>query len=79
MSPEILAFVSYYSANFQPILDCFIPNLKLMYEHSENIKADRLETVVFTHIKSNVELFLGTPGIYLCYYMAVDTDRFPAI
>ena len=34
------ASVSHCSANFQLILDCFIPNFKLMYEDSENIKAD---------------------------------------
>ena len=36
--PEILAFVSHCSANFQPILDFFIPNFKLKYEDSGNIK-----------------------------------------
>ena len=45
--PEIQAFVSHCSANFQPILNCFIPNFKLKYEESENIKADRVSTVVF--------------------------------
>ena len=34
---ETLVFVSYC---FQLILDCFVPNFKLMYEDSENIKAD---------------------------------------
>ena len=45
--PKILAFGSHCSANFQPILDCFIPNFKLTYEDSENIKADRVSTGVF--------------------------------
>ena len=45
--PEILAFVSHCSANFKPILDCFIPNFKLKYEDSENMNADRVNTVVF--------------------------------
>ena len=44
---NILAFGSHCSANFQLILDCFIPNLKLKYEDSENIKANCLSTVVF--------------------------------
>ena len=44
--PKILDFGSHCSANFQPILDCFIPNFKLKYEHSENIKADPVSTVV---------------------------------
>ena len=34
------------SANFQPSLDCFIPNFE--YEDSENIKADRVSTVFFS-------------------------------
>ena len=29
---EILAFGSHYSANIQPILDCFIPKFKLKYD-----------------------------------------------
>ena len=47
--PKILAFGSHCSANFQPILDCFtgIPNFKLTYEDSENIKADCVSTDVF--------------------------------
>ena len=44
---EILAFLSHCSANFQPILDCFILNFKLMYEDSENMKTDRVNAVVF--------------------------------
>ena len=47
VSPEILAFSSHCSANFQPIFYCFIPNFKLKYEDSGNIKADRVNTVVF--------------------------------
>ena len=58
--PQILDFVSHCSANFQPILDCSIPNLK--YEDSENVKADRVNTVVFNLIKSNVGHFFGTLG-----------------
>ena len=44
--PKILAFGIHCLANFQPILDCFIPNFKMKYEDSENIKADRVSTVV---------------------------------
>ena len=47
VGPKILAFGSHSSANFQPTLDCFIPNFKLKYEDSEDIKADRVNTVVF--------------------------------
>ena len=59
-SPEILAFGSHSSANFQPILDCFIRNFRLKYEDSENIIADRVNTVIlnFTYIKSNVGRFI---------------------
>ena len=46
-SPKIYALVSHSSANFQPILDCLIPNFELKYEDSGNIKADLLTTVVF--------------------------------
>ena len=45
--PEILAFGSHSSANFQPILDCFILNFKLKYENTKKIKEDRVNTVVF--------------------------------
>ena len=58
--PEILVFVSLCSAKFQKILDCFIPNFKLKYEDSENIKARRVNTFVSTYIKSNVGLFWDT-------------------
>ena len=44
--PEILAIGGYYSANFQPIFDCFIPNFKLKYEDSELMKIDRVSTVI---------------------------------
>ena len=29
VGPEILVFISHCSANFQPILDCFTPNLPI--------------------------------------------------
>ena len=45
--PEILAFGSHCSANIQPILNCFIPNLKLKYQDSENMIMDCVNTVVF--------------------------------
>ena len=44
--PKILAFGSHCLANFQPILDCSIPNFKTKYEDSENIKADGVSTAV---------------------------------
>ena len=39
-----LAFGDHCSANFQPILDCFIPKFKLEYDDLENIKTDRVNT-----------------------------------
>ena len=36
----MLAFGSHCSANFQPVLDCFIPKFKLKYDDSENMKTD---------------------------------------
>ena len=61
-SREILAFVSHCMANFQRILDCFVPNFKLKYEDSENIKADRVSIVVFKshQIKHRAFLFWDT-------------------
>ena len=44
---EILAFGSQCSANFQPILDCFMSKFKLKYDTLENVKTDRVNTVVF--------------------------------
>ena len=44
---EILNFGSHCSANFQAILDCFTPKFKLEYDDLENIKTDRVNTVVF--------------------------------
>ena len=58
----ILDFVSNRSANFQRFLDCFIPNFKLKYEDSENIKADRFSTVVFNlHQIKRRAFILGHP------------------
>ena len=44
---KILTFDSHCSANFQPILDCFIPKFKLEYDKLENIKTDYVNAVVF--------------------------------
>ena len=64
-SPEILTFVSHCLANFQLILDCLTPNFESKYEDSENMKADRLNTVVSNlhQIKRQAFFFWGgTPG-----------------
>ena len=63
---EILNFGSHCWANFQPILDCFIPKFKLDYENLENIKTDCLNTVVFSlHQIKRLKSFLGHP-VYYC-------------
>ena len=64
-SPKILAFGSHCSANFQPILECFILDFYidvLTYEDSENIKTDRVSTVVFNlhQIKRRAFFFWDT-------------------
>ena len=61
MGSEILTFRSHYSANFQPILDCFIPKFKLKYNSSESIKTDRVDTVVFNLHQIKQLIFLGHP------------------
>ena len=61
--PEIQAFVSHCSVNFQPILDCFIPDVKFKYEDSENVNTDHVNTVVFNLHQIQRRSFFGTPGI----------------
>ena len=41
--PEVIAFGNHCLAKFQPIFDCFIPNSKLKYGDSGNIKTDCVE------------------------------------
>ena len=41
--PKILAFGSHSTANFQSILDCFIPNFKLKHEDLEKMQTDRVK------------------------------------
>ena len=58
---EILTFGSHCSANFQPILDCFIPKFKLEYDDLENIKAASVITVVFNlHQIKRLKFFWDT-------------------
>ena len=62
---EILTFGSHCSANFQPILDCFIPKFKLEYDNLENIETDRVNAVVFNlHQIKRLKFFWGHP-VYL--------------
>ena len=57
---EILTFGTHCSAKFQPILDCFIPKFKLEYDNLENIKTERVNTVVFNlHQIKQSKFFLG--------------------
>ena len=65
---EILAFGSHYSANFQPILDYFIPNIKLRCENSKVIKSDGVNTVVFNLHQTKRRAFLGHPVDLLQVY-----------
>ena len=61
---EILTFGSHCSANFQLILNCFIPKFKLEHENLENIKADRVNAVVFNlHQTKRLKFFLGHPVV----------------
>ena len=60
--PEVLDLVSHCSSNFQPIFDCFLPNFKLNYEDTENINADRVNTVILNlHQFKRWAFFLGHP------------------
>ena len=61
--PKLLAFGSHCLANFQPILDCSIPNFKMKYEDSENIKADCVSTVVVNLHSIKRRAFIDTSGI----------------
>ena len=63
MGSEIVIFGSHCSANFQPILDCFILNFKLEYDNLENIKTDCVNVVVFNlHQIKRLKFLFGTPG-----------------
>ena len=65
---EILTFGSHCSANFQPILDSFIPIFKLEYDDLENIKTDCINTVVFNlHQIRRLKFFWGHPVESLPY------------
>ena len=67
---EILTFGSHCSANFQPILDCFIPKFKLEYDDLEHIKTDCVNAVIFNlHQIKRLKFFFGTPGT--CKQLAV--------
>ena len=62
MGFKILNFGSHCSANFQPILECFIPKFKLTYDDVKNIKTDRVNTVVFNlHQIKQLKFFGGHP------------------
>ena len=67
--PQILAFSSHCSANFQPILDCFIiiSNFKLKYKDSENIKADRVSIVVFNLLQIKRPAFFSGHQVYVSF------------
>ena len=70
--PKILAFGSHCSENFQQILDCFIPNFKLKYEDSENIKADRVSTIVFNLHQIKRRAFLLGHSVHVWHHSSSD-------
>ena len=61
---EILAFGSHCSANFQPILDCFVPKFKLKYDNLENIQTDRVNTVVFNLLQIKHSKFFSGHSVF---------------
>ena len=62
---KLLTFGSHCSANFQPILDCFIPKFKLEYVDLENRKNRCVNTVVFNlHQIKQSKFFFGTPDSF---------------
>ena len=65
VGPKIVAFGSHCSANFQLILDCFMPHFKMNYEDSENIKTDRVSTVVFNLHQIKRRAFFGGDTRYM--------------
>ena len=74
--PKTLAFSGHFLANFQPILDCFLPNSELKYENSENIKADCVNAIVFNlhHIKCRANFFWDTQ--YISVHIRFDLERY---
>ena len=55
----------------QPILDCFIPKFKLKYDDLENIKTDRVNTVVFNLLQiKQLKFLLGHPVVRVSHIIA---------
>ena len=69
---EILTFGSHCSENFQPILDSFIPKIKLEYDNLENIKTASVSTVVFNLHQIKRFFFLGGGGGGETRYTLID-------
>ena len=61
---EILTFGSHCSANFQTILDCFIPKFTLKYDYLENIKTDRVN-IVFFNLHQISQSFFGNTRYFV--------------
>ena len=64
--PKFLTLGSHCSANFQSILDCFIPKFESEYDDLENIKADPVNAVVSNlhQIKRLKFFFWGHPVLF---------------
>ena len=60
---------SYHSVNFQPILDCFIPNFKLRYEDLENVELDCVSAVIFNLHQIKRRSVFGTPGMFSVFIL----------
>ena len=72
--PKILAFGSHSMANFQSVLNCFIPNFKLKHEDLENIETDCVSTIAFNlHQIKRWAFFYGTPG--KCYSSSTHSSK----
>ena len=52
-----------------------MPNFKLKYEDSENVKADHVNTVRFNLHQIKCRAFLGTPGIFIPFSQALRIRR----
>ena len=63
--PKLLTFGSHCSANFQPILDCFVPKFKLEYVDLENGKKQMCKYSRFQLTSDQtVKVFFGTPDSF---------------
>ena len=73
---KIFSFRQPFLGELSPNLDCFITNFKLKFEDSENIKADRVDTVVFSlHQTKCWAVLFGTAGVSLTFIFLMNTIK----